>query len=305
MENIPHIPVLFNEVIDVFKDISEGSVVDCTLGYAGHSSLILENNQNITLYGIDQDAYAIAFSTKRLEPFKERATVLKGRFSDAIKEVDITSVKGVLADIGVSSLQLDNIDRGFSFNSQTLDMRMNQESELDAYYVINHYDQEQLEFVFREYGEMRNAKKVAQTLVQARLKKSIETPQELVESVKHLLPRGKKINPATLLFQAIRIEVNDELGELKRLLAHLASSGLKGCKVAIISFHSLEDRIIKNLFKEWAKSCICPADAFRCTCGNNHAKGKILTKKPIIATATEIKENPRSRSAKMRVFYFE
>ena len=306
MQNTPHIPVLYREVVDIFSDIESGIIIDCTMGYAGHSSLILENNPNIKLIAIDQDQTAIDFSTKKLEKFKDRVEIRKGRFSnvikDILKEYNTKDIKGVLADIGVSSLQLDQKDRGFSYDSENLDMRMDKDAPLSAYEVVNNYSIEDLQRVLFEYGELRNYKKLASQIVKNR---PFNSAKELSLKLKPYLPRGKKIHPATLLLQAIRIEVNDELKELKELLDNIKSAKLSDAKVAIISFHSLEDRIVKQRFVKWAKSCICPQDAIRCECGNNHSVGKILTKKPITAKDDELKQNPRSRSAKLRVFKME
>lgn len=306
MQNIPHIPVLYREVTDAFQDLQEGIVIDCTMGYGGHSSLILETNPNIKLIAIDQDQTAIDFSTKRLEKYGQRVSIRKGRFSTVIKEilqeVSPNEIKGILADIGVSSLQLDQKERGFSYESDTLDMRMDKDAPLSASNVVNEYAKSELEKILLEYGELRNYKKIADVIVQNR---PFTSAKELSETLKPHMPRGKKIHPATLLMQAIRIEVNDELGELKSLLASIEEAQLPQAKVAIISFHSLEDRIVKKEFSKWSKSCICPPEAFRCTCGNNHSKGKILTKKPIMAQEDELRENPRSRSAKMRLFQME
>jgi len=276
------------------------------MGYGGHSSMMLEANPNAKLIGIDQDSTAIEFSTKRWEPFKDRVDIKKGRFSniikDIVKEYDTQNIKLVLADIGVSSLQLDQKDRGFSYDSDNLDMRMDKDSSLSASEVVNNYSKSELEKILYEYGELRNYKKIADVIVQNR---PFSSAKELSECVKPFMPRGKKIHPATLLMQAIRIEVNDELGELKGLLQTIKDSKLSNAKIAIISFHSLEDRIVKQTFSTWAKSCICDAQAMRCTCGNNHALGKVLTKKPITAQQDELKENPRSRSAKLRVFQMD
>ena len=300
MQNIPHTPVLYREVVEVFKDV-EGVVVDCTMGYGGHSSLILESNMGIKLIGIDQDQTAIDFSTQRLSRFGDRVEIKKGRFSSVIKEIlkENINIKGILADIGVSSLQLDQKDRGFSYESDNLDMRMDKNSALSAADVVNGYSKEQLEKILLEYGELRNYKKLASVIVSERPFSSVK---ELSDKLKPYMPRGKKIHPATLLIQAIRIEVNDELGELERLLKNIEEAGLKDTKIAIISFHSLEDRIVKQTFVKWAKSCICPPEAMRCICSNNHTLGNIITKKPITAQEDELKQNPRSRSAKMRVF---
>ena len=303
MQNIPHIPVLYREIVENFKDIKSGIIIDCTMGYAGHSSLILENNPNIKLIAIDQDQTAIDFSTKRLEPFKDRVEIKKGRFSNTIKEIlskyNSSDIKGILADIGVSSLQLDQKDRGFSYDSDTLDMRMDKDSPFSAYNVINEYSLEELQHVLYEYGELKNSKKIAMQIVNNR---PFNSSKELVQKLKPYLPHRKKIHPATLLLQAIRIEVNSELKELKELLDAIKEADLKDAKVAIISFHSLEDRIVKQKFLQWAKSCICPQDTIRCECGKNSSIGKILTKKPITAQTDELKQNPRSRSAKLRIF---
>ncbi|RBQ26242.1 16S rRNA (cytosine(1402)-N(4))-methyltransferase RsmH [Arcobacter sp. CECT 9188] len=297
---IPHIPVLYDEVLDSFKDIKSGYIIDCTTGFAGHSNGLLKQNNNIRLICNDQDDEALAFSTNRLKEFENRVVFNKGNFENVIEKFKDYSIKGILADIGVSSLQLDKEERGFGFNSQTLDMRMDQIKSLDAATVINSYSQHELEKIFKEYGEVREYKKVASLIVENR---PFYTSKELAEFFYKKLPKGK-IHPATLIFQAIRIEVNDELGVLDRLFKSLEEAKLKDCIVAIISFHSLEDRIVKNYFKKWSQSCICPPNVFRCECGNNHSLGKIITKKPIIASDFEIKQNPRSRSSKLRIFKF-
>ena len=306
MQEIPHIPVLYREVIDAFKDIKNGIIIDCTMGYGGHSSMILEANPNIKLIAIDQDQTAIDFSSKRLEKYGDRVSIRKGRFSavikDILEEVNATDIKGVLADIGVSSLQLDQKDRGFSYESENLDMRMDKDATLSASNVVNEYSRKELEKILLEYGELRNYKKLASEILKQR---PFYSAKELSEKLKNDLPRGKKIHSATLLMQAIRIEVNDELGELKRLLEALEDAKLPEAKIAIISFHSLEDRIVKRVFSKWSKSCICPPEVMRCTCGNNHNIGKIITKKPIMAEDDERKENIRSRSAKMRLFQMD
>ena len=300
MQDIPHIPVLYNEVLDCFKEIKTGYIIDCTTGYAGHSSGLLNQNSSVQLICNDQDDEALEFSKKRLKDFEKRVEFNKGNFEDIIKKFEDYPIRGILADIGVSSLQLDKLDRGFSFNSKNLDMRMNQNQILDASTVVNSYSQVELENIFKEYGEIREYKKVASLIVQNR---PFYSAKELADFFYNKLPKGK-IHPATLIFQAIRIEVNDELGVLDRLFKSMEEAKLKDCIVAIISFHSLEDRVVKNYFKKWSENCICPKDAFRCECGKNHALGKIITKKPIIATNIEIKQNPRSRSAKLRVFRF-
>ncbi|MFA7085644.1 MAG: 16S rRNA (cytosine(1402)-N(4))-methyltransferase RsmH [Aliarcobacter sp.] len=300
MQDIPHIPVLYNEVLDCFKEIKTGYIIDCTTGYAGHSSGLLNQNSSVQLICNDQDDEALEFSKKRLKDFEKRVEFNKGNFEDIIKKFEDYPIRGILADIGVSSLQLDKLDRGFSFNSKNLDMRMNQNQILDASTVVNSYSQVELENIFKEYGEIREYKKVASLIVQNR---PFYSAKELADFFYNKLPKGK-IHPATLIFQAIRIEVNDELGVLDRLFKSMEEAKLKDCIVAIISFHSLEDRVVKNYFKKWSENCICPKDAFRCECGKNHSLGEIITKKPIIATNFEIKQNPRSRSAKLRVFRF-
>lgn len=299
--NSPHIPVLFDEVINEFKDIKDGYIIDCTLGYGGHSLGILQSNPNIKLICNDQDDEALEFSKKRLHEYEDRIIFNKGNFENVIEKFKDYPIRGVLADIGVSSLQLDKLSRGFGFESEVLDMRMDGSKELDANYVVNNYSQLELENILREYGEVREYKKVASLIVSNR---PFSSAKELSSFLQKKMFKGK-IHPATLPFQAIRIEVNDELGVLSRLFDSLETNNLEDCKVAIISFHSLEDRIVKNYFKKWTKNCICPPESFRCTCGNNHARGKILTKKPIIPTQKEIKQNPRSRSSKMRIFKFD
>ncbi|RUM63886.1 MAG: 16S rRNA (cytosine(1402)-N(4))-methyltransferase [Sulfurimonas sp.] len=303
MHNTPHVPVLYREVIEAFSSINEGIIIDCTMGYGGHSSMILDENPNIKLIAIDQDQTAIDFSSQRLEKYGDRVNIKKGRFSNVIKEileeVDVSQIKGILADIGVSSLQLDQKERGFSYESDNLDMRMDKSAPLNAEQVVNGYSQSELEHILLEYGELRNYKKIASKIINNR---PFSSAKSLSDTLKSDMPHGKKIHPATLLMQAIRIEVNDELGELKSLLSSLKEAGISNARVVIISFHSLEDRIVKQEFASWAKSCICPPEAFRCECGNDHDLGKIVTRKPLMAKDDELKENIRSRSAKMRVF---
>ncbi|MDD2887613.1 MAG: 16S rRNA (cytosine(1402)-N(4))-methyltransferase RsmH [Aliarcobacter sp.] len=299
--NIPHIPVLYNETLEAFVNINSGYIIDCTTGFAGHSSGLLSSNENIKLICNDQDDEALAFSKNRLAPFENRVIFNKGNFEHVIETFKDYEIRGVLADIGVSSLQLDKLERGFGFESDTLDMRMDQNQALDAATVVNTYSTSELERVFKECGEVREYKKVASLIVNNR---PFTSAKEISELLSKKMPKGK-IHPATLPFQGIRIEVNDELGVLERLFDSLEKAKFKNCIVAIISFHSLEDRIVKNYFKKWTKSCICPEGVFRCECGNNHALGKIITKKPIIPTALEIKQNPRSRSSKLRIFKFD
>jgi len=300
---IPHIPVLYDEVLDVFKEINDGYIVDCTVGYGGHSEGLLKSNKNIKLICIDQDDEAIEFSKKRLQKYEDRVIFIKGRFSEVVSQLKEYDIKGVLADIGVSSLQLDKEERGFSFRSQNLDMRMSKDTIKTAYEVVNQYSQSDLEKIFKEYGEVRNYKKMASLICQRRAKKPFTSAKELAEFISENFSHPK-LHPATLVFQAIRIEVNDELGELKRLLENLKILNNSKLLVAIITFHSLEDKIVKQTFKRWSQNCICPKGVFRCECGNNNSLGEAVTKKPIIATRNEIDKNPRSRSSKLRVFRF-
>ncbi|MBE0490901.1 MAG: 16S rRNA (cytosine(1402)-N(4))-methyltransferase RsmH [Sulfurospirillum sp.] len=296
--HIPHIPVLKDEVLSVFADIKTGYIIDCTLGYGGHSEALLQHNLHVKLICCDQDAEAIAFSKKRLEAYGDRVIFEHAKFSSIIALYKDYDIRGVLADIGVSSLQLDHNSRGFGFESAVLDMRMNPQNPLNASEVVNTYSITQLEEILREYGEMRNAKEVARAIVANR---PFESAKELADIMQSFNSKPK-IHPATLLFQAIRIEVNDELGELDELLRSIEVAKLKNTLIAIISFHSLEDRIVKRTFQAWSKNCICPPSLMRCICGNDHAIGKIISKKPIIPSVKEQKKNPRSRSAKMRVF---
>ncbi len=296
---IPHVPVLREEVVEAFGD-TRGTVIDATLGYGGHTEALLESNPHIRIIGIDRDQEAIDFSTKRLAPYANRVRILKGRFGEVVPKILAQEpVAGILADIGVSSLQLDKKERGFSLASDTLDMRMDKEAELSAYQVVNEYAPEELARVLREYGEIRNAKRVAEHIVSHR---PITSAKELAHIAAQVLPKTKKIHPATTLLQAIRIEVNQELRELESLLDAIETYTPKGATIAIITFHSLEDRIVKNRFKKWAKKCVCPPESMRCECGGDRALGVVVTKKPITASAEELARNPRARSAKLRIF---
>ena len=307
--NIPHIPVLLSEVLDGFSNIKEGYFVDCTLGYAGHSEAMLKTYAQIKHIGIDRDDEALAFSKERLAPFCEKSTLYKGTFSNTLPILKETPITGLLADFGVSSLQLDKMERGFSFASETLDMRMDSSAELSAFEVVNNYSQDKLEYILNHYGEVRSYKRVAAVIVEARSKKNIESGKELSDIICQVLPKGGKIHPATLSFQGIRIEVNNELGEIEGLLDVLEekykAGELSGTIVSLITFHSLEDRLVKNRYKKWSTACICDAQAMRCTCGKNHQLGKMLVRKPITATKEELKINTRSRSAKLRTFIFK
>jgi len=300
----PHIPVLLDEVLDSFKDVPEGYFVDCTLGYAGHSLEILANYPHLKHVGIDRDDEAFSFSKKRLEPYADRSRLYKGTFATILPVLKEAPVTALLADFGVSSLQLDKKERGFSFESETLDMRMDSTAPLSAYEVVNEYTKERLEYIFDTYGEVRSYRKLADAVVQARSKAPIDSAKQLSQIAVDVLGPQGKIHPATLMFQAIRIEVNNELGEIEGLLDAIEKRHYEGEVVSLITFHSLEDRLVKNRFRKWSQSCICDTHAMRCTCGNHHALGKAIKRKPVIASKEELKTNPRSRSAKLRSFRF-
>jgi len=301
----PHIPVLLEEVLESFMTVSDGYFVDCTLGYAGHSSEMLAKFTQIKHIGIDRDDEALDFSRKRLEPFQGRSTLYKGTFSNVLPTLQEKPITALLADFGVSSLQLDKKERGFSFTSETLDMRMDANATLSAYEVVNVYPQDKLEYIFDTYGEVRSYRKLAAAVMEARAKAPIQSAVQLSEIAKSVIPAGGKIHPATLMFQAIRIEVNNELGEIEGLLDAIEAKHYAGEVVSLITFHSLEDRLVKNRFKKWATACICDPQAMRCTCGKTHALGKLLVRKPVTASKEELKYNPRSRSAKLRSFRFK
>jgi len=303
--NIPHVPVLLDEVIKSFSDIYRGYFIDATLGYAGHSSAMMQRFSDIHHIGIDRDQEALDFSLERLKPFGDRSRLYKGQFSIVLPSLKESPIVGVLADFGVSSLQLDKIERGFGFNSDKLDMRMDSSASLSAYDVVNSYSRKQLEYILDHYGEVRSYHKLAGAIIEARAKEPIGSAKELSQIALDVLPRGGKIHPATLMFQAIRIEVNDELGEIEGLLDALEQMRPSGAIISLITFHSLEDRLVKNRFRDWAKSCICDPHAIRCTCGKNHSLGRVVNRKPIVASKEELKINPRSRSAKLRSFRFD
>jgi 16S rRNA (cytosine1402-N4)-methyltransferase len=248
----------------------------------------------------------VEFSAKRLIEFKDRVTIEHNNFSGIVGKYEHLPIRGILADVGVSSLQLDKNDRGFGFDSLSLDMRMDRTQTLNAYEVVNRYSKNELERIFRDYGELREYKKIAKLICDTREKNPIKDAKTLADLVGrrgHF--NGRSVSPATLVFQAIRIEVNKELEELEELLKSIQNSKIDECIVCIISFHSLEDRIVKQTFKNWSKSCICPPSALRCECGDNHALGQIITKKALEPSQTEIRVNPRSRSSKLRAFYIK
>lgn len=305
MGDSPHIPVLLDAVLQSFSHCSDGHIIDCTLGYAGHSSAILSSTEHLCIVGIDRDEEALTFSEKKLQPYRGRYRLYKGSFAQMLEQVSERPVVGILADFGVSSLQLDKKERGFSFESETLDMRMDQQSTLRAYDVVNGYSADKLQYIFKHYGEIPQAQKLTNEILKARAHAPITSGKALSNIAKSILYTGGKIHPATLMFQAIRIEVNDELGQIEGLLDALEQWQPADAVVSLITFHSLEDRLVKNRFRSWSKACICDPQALRCTCGKNHALGKILTKKPITANKQELASNPRSRSAKLRTFRFK
>ncbi|GAA8007782.1 16S rRNA (cytosine(1402)-N(4))-methyltransferase RsmH [Helicobacter pylori] len=300
-----HQSVLLQEVLQAFTPLEEGVLIDCTLGLGGHSKALLSQKPHLKLIGIDKDKFAQEIAKERLKAFEGRYNLLSGGFAKRFKEALEThnkEIKGVLVDLGVSSLQLDDDNRGFNFHSCTLDMRMDLESDLNAQKVINSYPVVALEKIFRDYGEIKEYKKIAHHIVERRAKKPFKDAKDLSDFLSSF-SKNKKIHPATLVFQAVRIEVNSELEELKEFLQ--CARNLKGAILCVISFHSLEDKLVKNAFKDYAKNCICDPSSFQCACSNNHALGEILTKKPITPSPEEIKNNRRSRSAKMRVFQFK
>ena len=307
---IPHIPVLLKQVLDSFNTLKDGILIDCTLGFGGHTQALLETYPNLEIIGIDQDLDAINFATERLSGFKDRFSYRKGRYSAVVREILSnqelqTKIVGILADIGVSSVQFDNKERGFCFDSSVLDMRMDTQQQLSAKEIVNGASLKELECIFKDFGEIREYKKLAHLIVDERKRTKFTSSKALSTLIaKHF--KHPKIHPATQAFQALRIAVNDELGELKRLLEALKEYPLRqGARVSIITFHSLEDRIIKQAFKEWGRDCICDCNVMRCVCGGGHSKGWNLHKKPLCADAQELRENPRARSAKLRSFEFK
>ena len=302
-----HVSVLLNECLDALNIKEDGIYVDGTLGGAGHSSEILKRlSKNGRLIGIDQDADALKAAGIRLQNF-DNVTFVHNNFyniKQILDDLDIQEVDGILMDLGVSSYQLDTGERGFSYMKDApLDMRMNRDNELSAYEVINEYSEEELYRIIRDYGEEKFAKRIATFIVNAREEKNIETTLELVEIIKNAIPakaRREGPHPAKRTFQAIRIEVNSELSILNRAMEDGVSKLSKGGRMAIITFHSLEDRIVKNKFRDLAVACRCPKEFPVCVCGEK-AKVKVITRKAIEPSKEEVEINPRSRSAKLRV----
>ena len=302
-----HVSVLLNECLDALNIKEDGIYVDGTLGGAGHSSEILKRlSENGRLIGIDQDTDALKAAGLRLQNFNNVTYVHNNFYNikQILDDLDIEEVDGILMDLGVSSYQLDTGERGFSYMKDApLDMRMNRENELSAYEVVNTYSEEELYRIIRDYGEEKFAKRVATFIVNAREEKDIETTLELVEIIKNAIPakaRREGPHPAKRTFQAIRIEVNSELSILNRAIEDGVSKLSKGGRMAIITFHSLEDRIVKNKFRDLAVSCRCPKEFPICVCGEK-AKVKVITRKAIDPSKEEVEINPRSRSAKLRV----
>lgn len=298
-----HTPVLLNETIESLKIKPDGIYVDGTAGGGGHSSEIAKRLKDGRLISLDRDPDAIKTATKRLEGLP--ATVVKSNYRDmreVLDDLKIHKVDGVLLDIGVSSYQLDNAERGFSFhNDAPLDMRMSKEG-LSAADIVNSYSVDELTRIFRDYGEEKFAYKIACQIEKARKEKSIETTTELAEIIARSVPAAvrREGNPSRQCFQALRIAVNDELGALTNGIDAAWNCLEKGGRLAIITFHSLEDRIVKNSFKKYCTGCICPPDIPICVCGKK-PEGKLITRKPIIASDKELEQNKRSRSAKLRV----
>ena len=302
-----HISVLLNESVDALELKDNGIYADGTLGGGGHSEEILKRNSSLRLIGIDRDTEAIAAAGKRLTPYSDRITLVNSNFAN-IKEVlqnlGVEKIDGAVLDLGVSSYQLDNAERGFSYMKEArLDMRMNQNDTKSAYDVVNTYDKNSLCDIFYRYGEEKWSKRIAEFIVKRRETKPIETTKELADIISAAVPAGARdrgSHPAKRVFQAIRIEVNGELEILKNAITDFVSCLNKGGRLAIITFHSLEDRIVKQCFSELAAGCTCPKDFPVCVCGKQPAV-KIITKKPLLPSEEEQTYNSRSKSAKLRV----
>ena len=300
-----HIPVLYYETLDNLVINPDGIYIDCTLGGGSHSEGILERlSDKGLLISIDQDTNAIEYSKKRLEKFGSKWKVFKGNFEniDTITYMaGIDKVDGILMDIGVSSKQLDDQDRGFSYRYDAkLDMRMNTDQKISAYDIVNTYSEEQLSKIIFEYGEERYARKIAKLIVEERKSFPIEKTSDLIALIKRAYPERSSKHPAKKTFQAIRIEVNRELEVLENAISKAVELLKVGGRLAIITFHSLEDRIVKNKFKDLATACKCPKDIPICVCGGVK-KFEIITKKPIIPVDDELKNNNRAHSSKLRI----
>ena len=307
--NFEHISVLLNECIEGLNIVPDGIYVDCTLGGGGHSSHIVEKlNQGGTLIGIDQDANAIKAASERLKDYTN-VKYVRDNFSNIKNIVEDLglgqeSINGFLLDLGVSSHQLDEADRGFSYNHNApLDMRMDQRQSLSAYVVVNEYSADELTRIIKEYGEERWAKRIAEFIVNERKNKPIETTFDLVSVIKKAVPKGARADgphPAKRTFQAIRIEVNNELGILESTVNDMIDLLKPKGRICIITFHSLEDRIVKNVFRNLENPCTCPRDFPVCVCGKK-PKAKVITRKPILPGQEELEYNHRAHSAKLRI----
>ncbi|MBQ2896913.1 MAG: 16S rRNA (cytosine(1402)-N(4))-methyltransferase RsmH [Clostridia bacterium] len=302
-----HVSVLLEESINALSVKQVGIYVDGTLGGGGHSSRLLTHSENARLIGIDRDKEALAAARKRLEKFGDRVTYCHANYSqikEILKNEGISQIDGAILDLGVSSYQLDNAGRGFSYNHDAaLDMRMDRSQGKTAYDVVNGYDKIRLAKIFRDYGEEKFAERIANKIENFRQTKPVETTFELVELIKEGIPAAKRReggHPAKRVFQAIRIEVNGELEVLKQSIQDFFDCLKPGGRLAIITFHSLEDRIVKNCFNDFCKGCTCPPDFPICVCGNK-PKGRLIFKKPVIAGKQELENNSRASCAKLRV----
>lgn len=300
---------MLDEVIENLDIKSDGVYVDGTLGGAGHAWHVCKRlGENGRFIGIDQDAAAIAAGTQRLAEFGDRVTIVRSNYchmKDVLHDLGIEKVDGILLDLGVSSYQFDNAGRGFSYREDApLDMRMDQRQELTARDIVNNYSESDLYRIIRDFGEDKFAKNIARHICMARQKKTIETTFELTEIIKAAIPmkvRATGGHPAKKTFQALRIELNHELEVLQNSLNDMIDLLNEDGRICIITFHSLEDRIVKTIFRKNENPCECPPSFPVCMCGKK-SKGKVITRKPIIPDAVEMEENPRSKSAKLRVF---
>ena len=302
-----HISVLLNECIDNLNIRPDGIYVDGTMGGGGHSLEIAKRLTTGRLICIDQDPNAHEAAGKRLAEYKDRITFVRDNFGNIrniLDSLDIEKIDGMLLDIGVSSHQLDEAERGFSYQQDApLDMRMNPDKPFSAYDVVNGYDEDALDRVIFTYGEDRWARRITQFIVKERETKPIETTGELVDIIKKAVPKGARKDgphPAKRTFQAIRIEVNGELDVLQKAIDDVAERLSVGGRLCIITFHSLEDRIVKEAFRKQENPCICPPQFPVCVCGKKPL-GRVITRKPILPSKEELEVNPRSRSAKLRV----
>ena len=301
-----HVPVLFNEVIDSLNIKANGTYMDGTVGGAGHSSGICERlGEEGHLIAVDRDNVALKTAASRLEKFKCAKTFIHANYSDVEKiKAEVGTVDGILLDLGVSSYQLDTPERGFSYmHDAPMDMRMNEDDVFTASTVVNEYPEAELFRIIKEYGEERWASRIAKFIVKARADAKIETTGQLVDVIKAAIPASARRtgpHPAKRTFQAIRIEVNGELDHLKVAMEKLPELLAPGGRMSVITFHSLEDRIVKDAFNNRVNPCTCPPELPVCVCGKL-ADVRKITRKPIIASEHELEENPRARSAKLRV----